>query len=96
MTESKYYRVKKDTFMWLEGAILKFDEDSGSEGGYTAISDLWDAADLDGEYISKRIIEAPENTVWFERVYEVKGLSKMVYMTKEKAREAVNKLFKEK
>ena len=62
---TKYYRVKKPTFIWNEGAILSDEE---VDNGYTAIEDCWDACDeVGGEYISKRIIEAqPE---WFERVY---------------------------
>jgi hypothetical protein len=64
---SKYYRVKKDTFLWKEGAILK---NSATESGYQAVEEIWDAIGcIGGEYISKRIIECEENKEWFERVY---------------------------
>lgn len=85
----KFYRVKKDTFMWLEGAILEYDEDEGN--GYGAINDLWDAVELDGEYITANIIE--KNPDWFERVYEMSKAGKAVYVTKEKAREMASQFF---
>lgn len=69
----KYYRVKKDTFLWREGAIIKSDE---CDKGYTAIEDIWDAVPcIEGEYISSRIIEHPDNSSFFERVYpdSIKG-----------------------
>lgn len=90
--EVKYYRVTQDNFMWLKGAILKLDSDMGTDGGYQTISDVWDACDLNGEYISKRIIEAPENTKFFERVYKVDENGSKVYVTKDVAL----KLFSEK
>ncbi len=88
----KYYRVIKDTFMWEAGAILKFDSSQGSKGGYEAISDIWDATTLYGEYISKSIIE--ENPDWFERVYEINVLGKVSFATKEVAKATAAKLFK--
>jgi hypothetical protein len=69
----KYYRVKKDTFLWKEGAIIKCADD---EKGYVAIEDVWDAVPCVGnEYISKRIIEHSGNAEFFERVYpdSIKG-----------------------
>lgn len=92
MANQKYHRVKKNTFMWDAGAILVHDADTGRAGGYTAISDVWDVAELDGEYISARIIE--NNPDWFERVYKVSTFGKAVYMTRDLARVAVNKAFK--
>lgn len=87
----KYYRVKKDTFMWLEGAILESDND----GGYKPISDLWDAVDLKTEYITAHIIENPDSSDWFERVHEISLLGKAKYLTTAKAREAHAELYKE-
>ena len=77
---TKYYRVKKDTFMWLEGAILS---DDNSSDGYKAIQDVWDKVELKGEYISPRIIEDKDNADFFERVYPdtIKG---NIYRTKDK------------
>jgi hypothetical protein len=69
----KYYRVKKDTFLWKEGAIIRIKD---GEKGYEAIEDVWDAVPcIEGEYISSRIIEHPDNSVFFERVYpdNIKG-----------------------
>lgn len=60
-----YYRVKSDNFLWKKGAILR-----GSSDGYRPIEDVWDATPVnDTEYISKRIIEHPDNSKYFERVY---------------------------
>lgn len=88
----RYYRVKKDTFLWLKGAIIE----SENSGGYTAISDLWNATDkLDGEYITCKIIEAADNSEWFERVHEVSVLGKAKYLTTAMAREAHDELYKE-
>jgi hypothetical protein len=67
----KHYRVKKDTFLWKEGAIIKLESD-----GYKAIEDVWDAVPCIGtEYISARIIEHIDNAEFFERVYpdNIKG-----------------------
>ena len=90
---TKYYRVKKNTFMWEEGAILKLNYGSGSDGGYMAISDLWDASEyVDDEYISKKIIEDKSNSEWFERVYSINLLKSTVYKIKEEAIEIVAKI----
>lgn len=84
---SKFYRVKKDTFMWEAGAILENNVNGGD--GYTAINDIWHVAELGTEYISARIIE--KNPEWFERVYPVNLLSKVVYKLKAEAKEAYSK-----
>lgn len=96
MATTKYYRVKKDTFMWDEGAILKYDGSLGGHGGYQPVSDIWNAIDLKDvdEYISGHIIE--NNPEWFERVYEISVFGKITYGTKEAAKAAATKLFKEK
>jgi hypothetical protein len=61
----KFYRVKKDNFLWKEGAILKC---KGS--GYSPIEDIWNVCGvINDEYISSRIIEHPEFAEYFERVY---------------------------
>ena len=75
----KYYRVKKDNFMWRAGAILS---DNG-EGRYTAIEDIWNnVKSLGNEYISGRIIEDAENSEYFERVYS-DTISGKLYRTKD-------------
>lgn len=88
---TKYYRVKEDNFLWLKGAILSDECDSD---GYKPVDELWDATEVNGnEYISRRIIEAPENEKYFERVYVVSKGKRVVYMVKEKAREAAAKYY---
>lgn len=83
---TKFYRVKKDTFMWEKGAILKFNSELGSKGGYEAIEDVWDSVELHGEYISVPIIEkSPE---WFERVYPADGDT--TYITKDEVKKKFN------
>lgn len=89
----KYYRVVQDTFIWKKGAILEFNASLGNEGGYEAINDLWDACDLNGEWITSNIIESPENVAYFERVYNVGKQDKMVFATKAKAQELANSMF---
>ncbi len=81
---NKYYRVKKDTFMWEEGAILK-NGTFGTNGGYTAVEDIWETVKLNGEYISATIIE--NNPEWFERVY-TDNIEKMIFKTKDQLKEA--------
>lgn len=89
---SKFYRARKDSFMWEEGAILEYDDDSGTNGGYRAISDLWDNVELENEYISKNIVE--KNPGWFERVYEISVLGKAKYLVKDAAKKAHDTLHK--
>lgn len=73
---NKYYRVKISNFMWEEGAILQFSGGYGSSGGYYPIEDIWDNTPANGgEYISTGIVEHPNNSEFFERVYtdDLKG-----------------------
>jgi hypothetical protein len=87
----KYYRVKQDTFLWKEGAIIKLNSDGK---GYTAIEDIWDAVPtVDSEYISMRIVEHPDNSEFFERVYadDIKG---RIFRTKDELVELYQKTFK--
>lgn len=87
----KYYRAKKDTFLWKEGAILR---NNANGGGYQPIEDVWNATPHNGtEYISSRIIEAPENAGFFERVYR-DDLSGKAYRTKDQIVAAYNEAFK--
>lgn len=90
---AKYYRVKKDTFMWDKGAIIS---NQGDSAQYRPISDLWNHVDLGDEYISAHIIEDKDNSDFFERVYEVSVLGKAKYLTKAAAKAAHEELYKEK
>lgn len=87
-----YYRAIKDSFLWREGAILMLCGNEGTEGGYRPIEDIWDSTEYNGgEYISSRIIEnQPE---WFERVYPLKNDGKIMFATKEEAKEAYKNQF---
>ena len=73
----KHYRVKKDTFMWKEGAIIMSNGD-----GYRPIEDIWNAVPLGSEYISDHIIEHPDNSDFFEKVYP-DTVTGNLYRTKE-------------
>lgn len=62
----KFYRVKQDTFMWKEGAIIS----DKNPGQYSSVEDIWDVCPpVSSEYISPAIIEHPDNENFFERVY---------------------------
>ncbi len=87
---TKFYRVKQTNFLWDEGAIIK----STDGNGYTSENEMFDHVDLKSEYISAPIIEAPENAMFFERVYPVNLLSKTVYKLKEEAKELLSKEYK--
>lgn len=90
---AKFYRVKEDNFLWKKGAILKKESD---DNGYAPIDELWDTTDDNGEeYITAKIIEAPENAKYFERVYEISKGKKAYYMVKEKAQEVAAKYYEE-
>lgn len=83
----KYYRNLKDNFLWDAGAVLSDDIDAD---GYKAVSDLWDKTEHnEGEYISRRIVEAEENKDMFERVYPIGKLEKMVFGNRKAARAAM-------
>jgi hypothetical protein len=86
---AKYYRVKKDTFMWKEGAILQ----NSYNGGYVAIEDIWNKVELNNEYISAPIIENEGNSEFFERVYP-DTLCGSIFRTADQLREVYKKSFK--
>jgi len=76
--------------MWSKGAII-----SSSGSGYRAVDDVFNAVELGTEYISDHIIENPENEVFFERVYKVDLITKVVYKLKSEAKELLSKEFAE-
>ncbi len=85
-----HYRVIKDNFLWEVGAIIS----SEGGGGYRPETDLWDKTKYnETEYISTRIVE--NNPEFFERVYEVNLINKVVYRTKAQYKEFVNDQFKQ-
>jgi hypothetical protein len=90
--QMKYYRVKKETFLWDEGAIISTSKDSNNE--YRAVDPIFNRLDDMTEYISANIIEADENKDFFERVYPVNLVTKTVYKAKEQAKEMLQKEYK--
>lgn len=92
---SKYYRVKKDTFMWRAGAIIKSEDiQNHATAGYVAVEDIWNfVPNINNEYISARIIEDTGNAEWFERVYP-DTISGKLYRTKDQLMDLYNDSFK--
>lgn len=90
----KYYRVKQDTFIWEKGAIITNTANSGS--GYEPIEDIWNVAKKKdySEYISDYIIESPNNSKYFERVYK-SGLKGLAFKTADQLKASYNKHFKQ-
>lgn len=84
---ARYFKVIKDNFLWLSGAVLAEYNGHASYSGYRPIdnSNIWDYSDKTaGEYIHSRVIEnCPE---YFVEVYPVNLLTKTVYKIKEEAR----------
>lgn len=92
-TMKKYYRAKQDSFLWVKGAILVSYKELGScMESYRPVddTDIWDTTEFNGEEcISAPIVE--KNPDWFERVYPVNLLSKIVYKLKAEAQEMMSK-----
>lgn len=84
---AKYYRVMKDTFMWREGAIISDEEE---QSHYVGIEDVWDVTEDQTEYISANIIEHPNNSEFFQRVYPT-GDEKKSFRTADEVRESYKK-----
>lgn len=87
----KYYRVLKDTPLWVSGAIVQYNEEND---GYGPISDLWNRVESNDNILEHaNAVEAKENSDFFERVYEASHLGKLTYVTKEKAQALAAKFF---
>ncbi len=87
----KYYRVIEDTFMWEKGAIIS---DKNESKKYRSIDPIWDKTEDQTEYISDSIIEDEVNKKFFERVYPVNLITKVVYRLKAEAKAALEKEYK--
>lgn len=88
---TKYYRLLKDTPIWIEGAIIS---DDNTSDGYQAIEDIWDRAEkAKDHWESKAVIEAPENKDFFERVYKDK-MDKAIFHTKEELKKVYERFKK--
>jgi hypothetical protein len=90
----KLYRVKKDTYVWVEGAIIK----KNTDGDYQAINDIWNVEGNDeltkflekgNFYVSAEVVENSPD--WFERVYKVSSLKGMLYVVKDKMKKILSK-----
>lgn len=88
---ARFFRNKTGNFLWDEGAIVSNEHD---EDGYKAISNIWDHVGLDGEYITAKIIESPDNADFFEEVWPIGKLEKMVFGNKKQAQAAAAVLYK--
>lgn len=91
----KFYRVKKDTYLFTSGAILSNKENSTQ---YKAIDDIWH---VEGNDILKKFLDGQpgvaadvvENSPdWFERVYKVSSIRGMAYVAKNKMKELMSKV----
>lgn len=84
---AKYYRVKKDTPMWIEGAII-FNSDYSEK--YRATQDIWTRVEgTEGWTEGDKLVE--NNPDWYERVYPIDLITKTVYKLKEQALEFYSK-----
>lgn len=96
---TRYYRVIKEHPTWEIGAILK-QKDQANENdirNYTAISDVWDkelgkGVDVSGWWEGGTLVE--NQTEWFERVYPIGEVSKMLFGNKKQAQAAAAALYK--
>ena len=81
---TKYYKVLKDTPLWIKGAIIKSGANNGA--GYNSTDDVYLTCDH-SEYLSTKIIESqPE---WFQRVFLIERIGRSLFLTR---KEAVDKL----
>lgn len=89
---TKYYRVKKDNFLWKEGAIIANNCNNGT--GYYPIEDIWHNTPIQGnEFISAPIIEHPNNIEYFERVYK-DSISGALFRTADQLKQVYKDSFK--
>jgi hypothetical protein len=95
----RYYRVVKDHPYFDKGAIVSNECDGSSEekkkANYSAVDEYWikEIKGLESPEEYKEVVETC--TDWFERVYPVKGVRKVIYLSREAARKAHEKLYQE-
>ena len=84
---TKYYRVKKDTYLWIEGAIIsnKKDRDryKARNDMFNVETDIKELRDcIENCSVPACVVEnSPE---WFERVYKYKEWDRTIYLNREK------------
>lgn len=89
---TKYYRIIKDHPTWETGSIISNEEDSEQ---YRPVDEVF-VKDIEGItgswYEGNALVEnQPE---WFERVYPIGALEKMVFGNKKQAQAAAAALYK--
>lgn len=87
----KYYKVIKDNFLWEIGAVLE--NSVGNGKGYEPIDDIFKKHEGD-EYITSHIVENSPD--YFQRVYKVDLVTRVVYEVKDKAKQLLEDGFKTK
>lgn len=86
---TKYYRVVKEHPAWEIGAVLVSEE---AKKRYSPLNDIWDKHESSNGWVEGA--ELVEVSDWFERVYPIGKLEKMVFGTKEQARKAIESFYK--
>lgn len=89
---TKYYRALRETPLWEEGAIIS---NKDCNDRYKAVDGVW-LKEIEGIDESWYEGAAPvENQPeWFERVYPIGKLEKMVFGNKKQAKAAAAALYK--
>lgn len=94
-TMEKFYRVVKDTPVWLKGAIVRKGDDSDQ---YSAVNDIWNSEETPEltKYLDNRSITEMASVIencpsWYERVYKVSSLKGMYYVVKDKMQDIMSK-----
>lgn len=87
----KYYRLIKEHPVWEVGAIVQ--QQDGDKGSYEPVDTIWNKDIFDEEDLTeyKTVVE---KTPWFERVYPIGKLEKMMFGTKKQAQAAAEALYK--
>ena len=91
----KFYRVKKDTYLFTVGAILS-NKDNNTQ--YKATDDIWHVEGnetlkkfLDGQpAVASDLVENSPD--WFERVYKVSSIRGMAYVVKSAMKDLMSKV----
>lgn len=88
---TKYYRVVKDHPLWEVGAVISNEND---EDSFSSINELYDKFDdMDSWTEGAKLVEQSD---WFERVYPIGKLEKMIFGNKAAARDAAARTYKAK
>lgn len=95
---SKFYKVIKDHPIWEVGAIISTERGNN----YYPIDDIWtktdargnDFQDDNGDPFGEATNIVENQPEWFERVYKVKLLGAARYLSRAKAKEAHDELYK--